>query len=322
MLERDPRRLAAWRRRGPRPRPARGLVRQPAAHAGAGRPAARRGHLGVGRGAGTAGAWWWTSPARCRRPGVYRLSSSARVEDALRRAGGATRHADLSQINRAAKLEDGRQILVPTRAAAALPPPADLPHPAPPPRPLRRCNLNTATLEQLDTLDGVGPATAQKILDYRKAHSGFGSSTSSTRFPGSARSGSPRCATRAGLSEARREPGGHGRRGRTDLACACGGGGGAARSAARRPLGARSRGCCSRRRAGGGPAGGAGRRGAGRALPPCGARRGGGAGRRRSPGARGSRRWTPASLAAMTRAHLVARAVVLEPCASARSGRR
>ena len=45
------------------------------------------------------------------RPGVYRLSSGARVEDALERAGGATRKADLSQINRAAKLEDGRQIL-------------------------------------------------------------------------------------------------------------------------------------------------------------------------------------------------------------------
>src|SRR4051794_38735800 len=53
------------------------------------------------------------------RPGVYRLSGGTRVEDALQRAGGATRRADLSQINRAAKLEDGRQILVPVRAPAA-----------------------------------------------------------------------------------------------------------------------------------------------------------------------------------------------------------
>src|SRR4051794_19015464 len=52
-----------------------------------------------------------------RRPGVYRLDAGARVEDALRRAGGATRRADLSQVNRAAKLDDGRQILVPLRAA-------------------------------------------------------------------------------------------------------------------------------------------------------------------------------------------------------------
>src|SRR3954462_2775784 len=54
------------------------------------------------------------------RPGVYRLASGARVEEALRRAGGATRRADLSQVNRAAKLEDGRQVLVPVRP----PPPA------------------------------------------------------------------------------------------------------------------------------------------------------------------------------------------------------
>src|SRR4051794_27605715 len=69
------------------------------------------------------------------RPGVYRMASGARVEDALKRAGGATPHADLSQINRAAKLEDGRQILVPRRAARAAdgapPPPARAP-PAPP----------------------------------------------------------------------------------------------------------------------------------------------------------------------------------------------
>src|SRR3954453_18219515 len=52
-------------------------------------------------------------------PGVYRLSSGSRVEDALRRAGGATRRADLSQVNRAAKVEDGRQVLVPVRAPAA-----------------------------------------------------------------------------------------------------------------------------------------------------------------------------------------------------------
>src|SRR4051794_26583964 len=75
-----------------------------------------------------------------RRPGVYRMSSGARVEDALKRAGGATPHADVSQINRAAKLEDGRQILVPRRAApapAASPPPPAAAPPAPP------RNLNT-----------------------------------------------------------------------------------------------------------------------------------------------------------------------------------
>src|SRR5262245_7521011 len=48
-------------------------------------------------------------------PGVYRMSANDRVEDALKQAGGATKRADLSQINRAAKVEDGRQILVPAR---------------------------------------------------------------------------------------------------------------------------------------------------------------------------------------------------------------
>ena len=94
-----------------------------------------------------------------------------------------TRRADLSQINRAAKLEDGRQILVPRRARGARrprPPPAARPRP-PPAQPV---NLNTATLEQLDTLDGVGPATAQKILDYRNEHGGFGSVDELDQIPG------------------------------------------------------------------------------------------------------------------------------------------
>jgi competence protein ComEA len=118
-----------------------------------------------------------------KRPGVYRLSSSQRVEDALKRAGGATGRADLSQINRAAKLEDGRQILVPVRASRASPAAAQ-PGAAAPAAPAQPVNLNTATLEQLDTLDGVGPATAQKILDYRTEHGGFGSVEELDQIPG------------------------------------------------------------------------------------------------------------------------------------------
>jgi competence protein ComEA len=117
-----------------------------------------------------------------KRPGVFRLPAGSRVEDALQRAGGPTRRADLSQVNRAAKLEDGRQVLVPVRAPAAAAgsaaAPASTTAPAPP------INLNTATLEQLDTLDGVGPATAQKILDYRQAHGGFGSVDELDQVPG------------------------------------------------------------------------------------------------------------------------------------------
>jgi competence protein ComEA len=113
-------------------------------------------------------------------PGVYRMAEGARVEDALKRAGGATGRADLGQINRAAKLEDGRQVLVPARpprhgaVAAATAPQA----------PAQPVDLNTATLEQLDTLDGVGPTTAQKILDFRTAHGGFGSVDELDQIPG------------------------------------------------------------------------------------------------------------------------------------------
>ncbi len=118
-----------------------------------------------------------------RKPGVYRMASGARVEDALKRAGGATAHADLSQINRAAKLEDGRQVLVPRRASRTASAAASAPAGAAA-TPVQPINLNTATLEQLDTLDGVGPTTAQKIIDFRTAHGGFGSVDELDQIPG------------------------------------------------------------------------------------------------------------------------------------------
>lgn len=118
-----------------------------------------------------------------RHPGVYRLDSGARVDDAVRRAGGATGKADLTGINLAAKVEDGKQVLVPARA-----PPVGTSGAAPPGGaatvPGQPVNLNTATLEQLDTLAGVGPATAQKILDYREQHGGFSSVDELDRVPG------------------------------------------------------------------------------------------------------------------------------------------
>jgi competence protein ComEA len=109
---------------------------------------------------------------KVRRPGIATLPAGSRVVDALRRAGGARAGVDLTSLNLARVLVDGEQILVgvapaPGVAASASSGPgaskagSDL------------VNLNSATLEQLDSLPGVGPVTAQKILDWRTAHGAF-----------------------------------------------------------------------------------------------------------------------------------------------------
>jgi competence protein ComEA len=104
-----------------------------------------------------------------RRPGVYRVPSSARLDLAVRRAGGPSRGANLQGVNLAAKVADGQQVVVPSKDAgtSVTGSPADGAAASGP------VSLNTATPEQLDTLEGVGPATAQKILEYRKEHGGF-----------------------------------------------------------------------------------------------------------------------------------------------------
>lgn len=114
-----------------------------------------------------------------RRPGLFRLPEGTRVADAVRRAGGASRRADLSGINLAAPLVDGTQIVVPLRVQGAAPAPggggiagsdvgvgtgvaAG-----------RKPSLSSATADELESLPGVGPITAQKIIDYRAEHGPF-----------------------------------------------------------------------------------------------------------------------------------------------------
>ncbi|WP_432104886.1 helix-hairpin-helix domain-containing protein [Streptomyces sp. bgisy091] len=113
---------------------------------------------------------------KVRRPGVRYLPAGSRVADALRAAGGVREGTDVSTLNRARVLTDGEQVAVGLPAA---PPPGDGPvvaggspagAAAGPAAPL---SLGTATLEQLETLPGVGPVLAQHIIDYRTEHGGY-----------------------------------------------------------------------------------------------------------------------------------------------------
>jgi competence protein ComEA len=127
-----------------------------------------------------------------RRPGVYRLPAGARALDAVRRAGGLTRRADRIGVNLAARVVDGGEVVVPElggggRAAASAGAGAssgaggagggDAKGPL-------SLDLNTATAEQLEQLDGVGPATAAKIVAWRTQHGGISSVDQLDEVPG------------------------------------------------------------------------------------------------------------------------------------------
>ncbi|HEX8752672.1 MAG TPA: ComEA family DNA-binding protein [Solirubrobacterales bacterium] len=110
------------------------------------------------------------------RPGVYRMPAGSRVDDAVKRAGGAAPKAELEAVNLAARLTDGQQVVVPGRgvaSAAATGAGEEAP-----------ISLGTATVEQLDTIDGIGPVTAQDIVEFREQHGGLSSVEQLDQVPG------------------------------------------------------------------------------------------------------------------------------------------
>jgi competence protein ComEA len=150
-------------------------------------------------GSGTAGGQPSAVPGRLvvyvvgavRRPGLYRVRDGSRVADAVARAGGLTRRADPAGVNLAAPVVDGEQLVVPARLPTAVAAAQGAPVPAtgsgapsggaPTSGPVQ---LSAATAEQLDSLPGIGPVTAQKIIAYRSEHGAFRSVDDLDEVPG------------------------------------------------------------------------------------------------------------------------------------------
>ena len=113
-----------------------------------------------------------------RRPGVYRMPAGSRVDDAVTRAGGPTGKAELEVVNLAARLADGQQVVVPERlAAGAVAGGAAAVEEGP-------ISLGTATVEQLEEIDGIGPVTAGDIVKFRDEHGGLSSVDQLDQVPG------------------------------------------------------------------------------------------------------------------------------------------
>ena len=109
------------------------------------------------------------------KPGVYRLPAGSRVDDAIERAGGATARAESEAINLAARLSDGQQVVLPSevKSSAGLTASSDAGVAAS--DATGPISLGTASVDELDTIEGIGPVTAQQIIDFRDQHGGISS---------------------------------------------------------------------------------------------------------------------------------------------------
>lgn len=115
-----------------------------------------------------------------RKPGVYRIGGDGRVIQAIRLAGGPKANANLAGVNLAAPVQDGQQVIVPERApAGAATGGTGAANAAGGP-----VSLSSATAEQLDALDGIGPTLATRIVNWRSTHGGFSSIDDLLNVPG------------------------------------------------------------------------------------------------------------------------------------------
>lgn len=106
-----------------------------------------------------------------RDPGVYRLPEGSRVTDAVQRAGGAAPTALADGVNLAAAVADGQQIVIPRKVSG----PAGVGSGVGVPGVDAPISLGTATVEQLDTIEGIGPVTAEDIVAFRDEQGGLSS---------------------------------------------------------------------------------------------------------------------------------------------------
>ena len=125
-----------------------------------------------------AGAPVWVHVAgEVRRPGVYRVPRGARVHEAVQLAGGLTSRAEQTGVNLVARVTDGQQVIVPRRGAVPVAAGGTGSGAAGASgsgaAPGAKVSLATATVEQLDGIDGIGPTLAKRIVEYRDQHGGF-----------------------------------------------------------------------------------------------------------------------------------------------------
>jgi competence protein ComEA len=123
-------------------------------------------------------------------PGVHKLDPDSRVEDAIKAAGGFSPSADLSIINLAAHINDGQKLVIPVKGEPKPSDPSSITAPANTASNAKTgdnlviININTAAIEQLDLLPGIGPAKAASIVAYREKNGGFNAIEDITKVPG------------------------------------------------------------------------------------------------------------------------------------------